>query len=119
MKIISLVIIALLSTAYCCDDTHPNPGEGEQSCAEGSNPSWIAGAIDGIKAQGYQGEIIRYRYKGEFVFYVNGCLQCSDFITFVYNCEGKELCKFGGFAGYNTCPDFTDEATDPVVIWKN
>jgi hypothetical protein len=124
MKLITLKHRALaalaiaFSFAFSCHDENQNP-EGSESCALGNTPGWVSEVTTAIEEAGYQGEVIRYRYKRQFVYLVNGCTHCADYITFVYNCDKTELCKFGGFAGYNTCPDFYEQATDPVVIWKN
>lgn len=63
--------------------------------------------------------ITQYTYHGECAFMVEHCVQCPDAITVVYNEEQEELCKFGGIAGFNTCPDFDSQATNPVVLWSN
>ncbi len=61
-------------------------------------------------------QIIRYKYNGEFVFYIDECYGCIDDIKSVYNCDGDIICEFGGFAGLNTCPDFDEEATDSTML---
>lgn len=64
-------------------------------------------------------EIVQYRYKGEVVFYVDDCYMCPDAMQVVYNCAGQEVCRFGGFAGLNTCPDFFEEATNKTVLFSS
>ena len=61
--------------------------------------------------------IIMYKYHGEYVFLIDDCYQCPDALAFVFNCEGKATCEFGGFAGVNTCPDFEQNATDEKVLY--
>jgi len=62
-------------------------------------------------------QIIRYKYKGEYVFLVNTCYNCMDGLISVYDCDGEVICEFGGFAGLNTCPDFESEATDSTMLF--
>jgi hypothetical protein len=70
-------------------------------------------------SQQYNGsQIIRYKYKGEFVFYIDGCYGCIDDIKSVYDCDGNIICEFGGYAGLNTCPDFEAEATDSTMLFN-
>jgi hypothetical protein len=64
-------------------------------------------------------EIYEYRYKQQRVFYVNDCVGCADGLTKVYSCTGNVMCEFGGVAGLNTCPDFTNEAADKKLLWTN
>lgn len=68
------------------------------------------------KPSGFQ--IIRYKYKGEFVFYVDACYGCPDDLKTVYDCDGNIICEFGGFAGINTCPDFEAEASDSTMLFN-
>jgi hypothetical protein len=62
-------------------------------------------------------EIVSHAYKGKTVYLVDMCMQCPDNLTTVVNCEGQVICEFGGIAGRNTCPDFS-EATRLEVVWK-
>ena len=64
-------------------------------------------------------KIIQYDYKNQTVFLIDGCVQCPDFITVVYNCDQEVLCEFGGIDGRNTCPDFENEAKNETVLWEN
>jgi len=116
-----LLAVILLSTAFQCQDDFPNDSgvEPRQSCPNSSRPAWINDVIKSIEDNGGQGEIIRYRYHGEYVFLVDGCYQCPDYISSVYNCEKELLCSFGGIAGINTCPHFEDDATHEKVLWRN
>ena len=62
------------------------------------------------------GQIIRYLYHGNYVFLIDDCYQCPDALITVKNCEGEVVCEFGGIDGRNTCPDFTNEATDSTML---
>jgi hypothetical protein len=65
------------------------------------------------------GQIIRYSYKGDDVFWVDRCHGCIDNLIDVYNCQGEVICEFGGIAGLNTCIDFHSEATDSTMLFNN
>lgn len=64
-------------------------------------------------------EIYEYSYKQQKVFWVDTCVDCPDNLITVYNCTGNKMCEFGGIAGVNTCVDFTSEATNKKLLWKN
>ncbi|AUC16667.1 hypothetical protein BTO06_16605 [Tenacibaculum sp. SZ-18] len=64
-------------------------------------------------------EIYEDTYKQERIIRVNSFVGCSDSKTDVYNCGGNLMCKFGGIAGLNTCPDFDSQATNKKLLWKN
>jgi hypothetical protein len=63
--------------------------------------------------------ITQYFYQGECVFLIDGCLQCNDNLTTVYDVNQDIICEFGGIAGVDTCPDFDTEATDETILWDN
>ncbi len=65
------------------------------------------------------GEIIAYKYNGEDVFLVDDCYNCADKMVLIYDCSGQIICKFGGIAGINTCPDFFETATDSTMLYNN
>ena len=110
----SLIIFSTAS--QCCDDSFP---EGRRICNNGETPAWIDGVISTIQESGYKGEIIQYQYKGKTVFWINRCLNCTDAIVQVYDCQQNEICLFGGIAGSNACPDFSQKATNKKVVWEN
>ena len=66
------------------------------------------------KMTGFQ--IIRYIYKGEYVFYIDASYN-PDNVKAVYDCNGIIICEFGGPDGINTCPDFEAEATDSTMLF--
>jgi hypothetical protein len=63
------------------------------------------------------GQIIRYSYKGNDVFWIDPCHGCADDLISVYNCDGEVICQFGGIGGLNTCPDFHAEASDSTMLF--
>lgn len=64
-------------------------------------------------------QIIQYTYNDSTVFWVDICYGCADNMIVVYNCKGDEVCRFGGIAGFNTCPDFEENATDKTMLFNN
>ena len=91
----------------------------ENMCSGCLDTAWLTSMEKSIVASGNKGEIYSFRYKGEKVFLIKGCLNCSDYIDTLVNCNGKTICAFGGIAGITTCPDFTDLATEKKLIWNN
>ena len=84
-----------------------------------TDDSWLERTVRSLRYSDSKAEIYYYEYHGEAVFSVNSCVDCADTMTNVYNCEGMEICRFGGIAGFNTCPDFAQEAKNEKLIWKN
>lgn len=64
-------------------------------------------------------KIIQYDYKNEKVFYIIHCDNCPDATTSVLNCQKETICQFGGIAGMNTCPNFTNEASNKKVLYSD
>jgi uncharacterized protein DUF6970 len=87
-----------------------------------SEIKWIAEIITQFEAEfeGSQGSssIELYSYMGQKVFLVSHCITCSDRLIIAYDCEQNEVCKFGGFAGFNTCPDFLEKAIFIETIYE-
>jgi len=82
--------------------------------------SWLKEKIESMeKALDINAEIYTLTYNGNTVIEINDCLGCADAMTVVYDCAGNELCKFGGIAGFNTCPDFADKATNRKLYWED
>ena len=118
MKKIALLLtfVCALCSAYQCESPGPNDVEKANTC---NNPEWLTKIINSIEQNGMKGKVVQYQYDSETVFLVNICNGCADNMTVVYNCAGDVRCEFGGIAGFNTCPDFTDIATDEKTIWSN
>lgn len=84
------------------------------------NISWLKEIqVEFAGKKDYATRIVQYTYRGNCVFLINDCLQCPDGLAIIYNTEKEIVCVFGGIAGHNTCPDFNQEATNPVVLWNN
>lgn len=112
---ISLLAVLLTGSAFQCESI-PVGGLGEGHC---ENTEWLQEIIDNTEQSGQKGEVIRYYYHGQRVYYVNTCIDCADSMAQVYTCSGNVICQFGGIAGLNTCPDFEDTATHKKVLWQN
>ena len=112
----NLLFVTILAAASCND---PLP-DIECNTNEEGTPSWLDEKIEQMhRADMQQAEVYTYKYKSETVIMINACVDCADSMTLVYNCAGTEICKFGGIAGFNTCPDFEATATDRKLYWKN
>ncbi len=117
-KLASLfLIILLVNTAFKCESPAPvEPGDTAATC---ENSEWLKTIIANAKESGNKGEVIQYQYHGEKVFSINTCVGCADAMTVVLDCAGETKCQFGGIAGFNTCPDFEDKATNKKILWSN
>lgn len=96
-----LLVISL--SAFTCKDSSVLPCEGSD---------WLEQRITAMKVRSSagKGHIAQYYYKGQTVILIDDCSNCSDAMQVVYDCNGNELCQFGGIAGLNTCPDFKSSA---------
>jgi hypothetical protein len=110
---IVLLLFVLICSAQCENNSIPEESE---YCAD---TAWLKTIIENAQQNTSKAEVIRYRYKMQTVYYVDSCIGCPDDMAQVYTCSGEVVCQFGGIAGFNTCPDFKDTATDKKVIWKN
>lgn len=64
-------------------------------------------------------DIYEYTYHGDKYFMADMCVGCPDFVTVIYNCQGRVFCEYGGVTGKNTCPDIEEEAISKVLIWSS
>jgi hypothetical protein len=62
--------------------------------------------------------ISHYNYKDQSVFLIENCVNCSDEMSELFDCDGKKICEFGGIAGLNTCPDFHDNAVLQKILFE-
>src|SRR5690349_1191075 len=98
---IGLMVLLLATCAFQCEDSSYPDESGY--CTD---TAWLKTIIENAHQNTSKAEVIRYQYKGETVYYIDTCKGCADSMAIVYNCSGQEICKFGGIAGFNTCPDF-------------
>jgi hypothetical protein len=111
--IMALALPAML-LASCEKDTY---------CRDVSDPvqeiPWMRQLVEARKNSSSNLEIHAYAYKGQEVFVVNDCNSCADAMTVAYTCDGDTICEWGGLTGANTCPDFTEVATNKRLVYKN
>ncbi|MEJ2006471.1 MAG: hypothetical protein P8X57_16270 [Cyclobacteriaceae bacterium] len=104
----ALIPILLLSALLSCDNDLESKVCGKNHPAE--EIPWLNSLISEMESSDPSGTIDLYRYKGQYVFLITHCSNCTDALTLALDCEQNEICKFGGFAGFNICPDFEDKA---------
>lgn len=125
MKTLKFLSIAVLLFAAACNPvTESSTSESgvfsKNATASCKNNTWLENTIEAAENNADQKAIIvQYHYNGQIVFLVDRCVDCADAMQVVYNCSGDELCKFGGIAGFNDCPNFFEIATDKTVIFQN
>lgn len=84
--------------------------------------TWIKEFISETKKSPFptKAKITQYKFNGEIVYLINGCVDCTDAPSILYNQKKEELCVFGGMiANSNNCPDFFYKASEKKVIWKS
>lgn len=118
MKRLLLLVLVL---AFSCQGNNDTPGS---SCGV-SNPLYELPWLSDIRtsyeqsASATKRKIFQYTYHGEVVFLIDPCTGCADGSQFVYDCSGNEICEFGGIAGLNTCPDFSTNSSNEILLWEN
>lgn len=116
-----IITFALVSLLASCNTA--NLTENEELNAKISHAcsdrTWLDQEIALLKSLNTTARLTQYTYQHEVVFMVETCLECVDSMTTVYTCDGTAICLFGGIAGFNTCPNFVETATDKKIIWHN
>lgn len=79
---------------------------------------WLDELRGGLMKAKNRATITEYRYKDECVYLVAPCDGCPDAMATVHNSAGETVCRFGGFAGFNTCPDFSDSAEEVRLLYE-
>jgi len=83
-------------------------------------PSCIQSEIESASQGGSnEASLTQYRYNGQIVYSFDPGLVYPDMMTTVVNEDCEVVCQFGGIAGMNTCPDFSQNAEVIGVVWKN
>jgi hypothetical protein len=80
---------------------------------------WLVTLIDNFSNDDMDQRITLYEYNDADVYYIEDCLNCADALDVVKNCEGNNICAFGGIDGRNTCPDFSDSAKQKEIIFSD
>lgn len=113
---IILMLLVLMNTAFQCETGQLSIPNESGYCTD---TAWLQTIIESAQQNTSKAEVIRYRYNGQTVYYINTCIDCADSMGQVYTCSGEVICQFGGIAGFNTCPDFDDTATQKKLIWHS
>lgn len=83
-------------------------------------PSCIRTDIESASKNGSsEASVTQYLYNGQNVFSFDPGVVYPDIMTTVVNGNCEVVCQFGGIAGMNTCPDFSQNAVVVGVVWKN
>jgi hypothetical protein len=112
MKLLAILLIFLSLAAFRCEDEIGLP----ENCDFNTQ---VESIIESSRNSGQKTLIELYENEGSYVYAVNTCVDCADTMTDVYNCDGVVICRFGGIAGFNTCPDFYQTAKLIRIVWKN
>jgi len=72
--------------------------------------TWLSDLVSRYVSNQIPGSIELYCYNNQEVFLISDCIVCTDPLSVAYDRDKNEICRFGGIAGVNTCPDFEDEA---------
>ena len=112
------IVITFCSASQCHDDALSS-GENEVTCKSNQHPQWLNDIILDLEQSPNKGEVIQYAYNRKTVYLINSCLDCADSMDEVFDCQHNVVCRFGGIAGFNTCPDFDQKAKNEKVIWRN
>ena len=117
-KYFGVLAFMFVASSFRCETAPSVPSEnGADQCTD---ILWLQPYIDGLKNNtDVKSEVIRYKYKGQIVYYIDSCKGCADSMAVVYNCTGEVVCQFGGIAGFNTCPDFKSASIAKKVIFSN
>lgn len=107
----TILVVAVLA----CSEKKATSDPWVNICAD---LTWMESVKGTIIQNGWKGEIYLSNYQDERVFEVNGCVDCTDFVTQLQNCEGDTICEMGGVAGF-TCPGYAPEASERLLYWKN
>ena len=116
MKHIFLILLTI-SFLGCSETDNEKPAS--KICLDNplENIEWLKKLINNTDSNGT--EVIQYNYKNQTVFSINNCLNCSDNLITVYDCQRNKICEFGGITGLNTCPDFDTEATNKTTLFSD
>lgn len=122
MKIIYLFII-LFTIILCisCTDSEEDPVISCETEKPFEDIAWLKKLKTDFDndSSATKRKITQYNYKGKTVYMIQYCFGCADSMATVYDCDKNEVCLFGGYGGFNTCPDFNKQATNKKILWEN
>lgn len=115
MKIFTFLIMTCFS--FGCHHAEDNDGEEQGNCMKAK----ISVFKQSPEACTGGASIYTYQFQGERVFVFNPGSCTADFFSNVYDEDCNLVCSLGGIAGNITCngENFSDGATDEILIWKN
>lgn len=123
MKYTFIIAIILLMYILSCDNEN-NQNEPISKICNTTDPinelNWLNEMVN-IPQDRKIGRMEVYKciYDSIEGFIVDQCVDCPDFITYFYDCDGNIICEFGGYDGRITCPDFSKKVTSQVLIYKD
>lgn len=96
----------------------------EEPYCECTNPlkeiEWLKEKYEGaLSFPNDKTQINMVTYKGNQGFLIFPYENYPDAVSNYYDCSGNLICTWGGWQGYNTCPDFNDNVTFDELLWKN
>jgi len=107
-----LLLVLSLSLVHC-----------KRATPVDDNSDWLADLITKFQNEPVSNpprSIWRYDYKGQIVYYVPD--KCCDQLSTLYDVDGNVICHpSGGYGGDGDgrCPDFFQERTNEMLIWKD
>jgi len=107
MKKIALITLLAISALGCPNNSNiPNCIQDKINTFE--NDNWA------------NGEIIRYTFQGDDVYYLSDGSLIVDGLFEVVDKDCNTICSLGGLAGLRVCngEDFYDLAVEEEVIWE-
>jgi hypothetical protein len=104
------LLTSLLSAFECGDENAACPDFVEAKKAE----------LQAKPKQNPAAEITEYQFQGQTVYLVSS--DCCDQFNYLYNACGDIICAPGGGItgkGDGQCPDFSAQATNARVVWRD
>lgn len=104
-----LISILLVNLSSCENEIFPE-----------NIPDCIQESIKDSFKSSFSGHSVKlYKYNGENVYIFDSEEVYPDKLTVAYNQNCEVVCEFGGIAGLNTCPDFSENAELVSTLWKD
>lgn len=112
-----------MKTAYTilvlCLVIHGCNSDELQICKGIDNQNWLTSLIDQHRESTERVEFHSYVYRSRLVIAMEIVDNPCDVRNVIYDCSGKIICQLGCVGMINTCPDFSEEATNKKLIFKN
>jgi hypothetical protein len=111
-----ILSLALFCLAFSCKD-NTDSGCSEQ-ISESQLPQWLNNKIEELGKDDYKAEIHNLQYSWGTAVFINPCMECADYYTYIYDNCGTQICQSGGFAGTSTCPEVYKQDSEKSLLWK-